>query len=161
MSPVAQDLWATRDSPSCKTAFLGEPLTKQGGQSHRHTCGQDQLVLLHRQATEAGVSRTRVLTWAGEKRHISSAHTGLPLAACSLPDNGGQRHLEARTHRNHACGDLSRPRTLTKQLPGGAHTGKLVFGRNALRHTASSIWPCLLVELLTYFSSLGKTTLGV
>jgi hypothetical protein len=28
-----------------------------------------------------------------------------------------------------------------------------------LRHTASSIWPCLFVELLTYFSSLGRTTL--
>lgn len=43
----------------------------QGGQSCLHTCGQDQLVLFHGQATEAGVSGARVLQGAGEKGHLA------------------------------------------------------------------------------------------
>lgn len=34
---------------------------------HLHTCGQDQLVLFHGQATEAGVSGARVLAQGREK----------------------------------------------------------------------------------------------
>lgn len=50
------------------------------------TCGQDQLVFFHGQATEAGFSGARVLAQGQERRDILVLqNTGLALTDCNVP----------------------------------------------------------------------------